>query len=91
MSLNRPLFSKSVCVFVCERKRAKSHLYIEQPCLQVGHSLLSQSQVPDHHVQGLISEETLVHCGHAGLTTDVPHVERHRVLLCVTRPKKSQL
>ena len=78
-----------VCVCVCVRVRAKLHLYVEQPCLQVGHSFLSQSQVPDQHVQGFISEETLVHCGHAGLTTDVPHVENHRVLLWVTRRQPS--
>lgn len=62
-----------------------THLYVEQPCLQVGHGLLSQSQVPDHYIQSFISEETLVHCGHVGLSPDVPHVEHHRVLLRRTK------
>lgn len=57
------------------------HLYVEQPCLQGAHSLLSQSQVPDHHIQGFVREEALVDRGHAGRTTDVPHTERHRILL----------
>lgn len=61
------------------------HLYVEQPCLQVGHSFLPQSQVPDDHVQGFVCEEALVHRGHAGRTTNVPDGERHRVLLCETR------
>lgn len=69
--------NKNVCVCLCIYKsvKEKSHLYVEKPCLQVGHSLLSQSQVPDNHVQGLISEETLVDCGHAGRTTNIPHME----------------
>lgn len=73
------------------RSGSTFHLNVKQPRLQVGDSLLSQSQVPDHHVQGLIGEEALVHRGHAGLTTDVPHVERHGVLLQGTRPALSQL
>lgn len=84
----------SVCLLflcVCALVRSKFHLDVEQPCLQVGHSLLSQGQVPDHHIQGPVSEETLVYCGHAGLTTDVPHVECHRVLLWVGRQELIQL
>lgn len=57
------------------------YLDVEQPCLQVAHSLLSQSQVPDHHIQGFVREEALVDRGHAGRTTDVPHAECHRILL----------
>lgn len=68
------------------------HLDVEQPCLQVGHGLLSQSQVPGDHVQGLVREEALVDRRHAGLAADVPHVERHRVLLCArTRREQSSL
>lgn len=61
------------------------HLYVEQPCLQVDHSFLSQSQVPDHHIQGFVCEEALVHRGHAGWTTNVPDTECHRILLCEER------
>lgn len=63
-------FSPPVCV-------KDFHLYVKQPCLQVGHSFLSQSEVPDHHIQGFVCEEALVHGGHAGWTTDVPHTEGH--------------
>lgn len=58
------------------------HLYVEQPRLQVGHGLLPQSQVPDHHIQGFVCEEALVHRGHAGWTANVPDTECHWILLC---------
>lgn len=57
------------------------YLDVEQPCLQISHSFLSQSQIPQHQVQSLIGEETLVHCGHTGLATDLPHVEGQGFLL----------
>lgn len=62
-----------------------SHLDVEQPRLQVGHRLLSQSQVPGDHVQGLVSEEALVDRRHARLAADVPHAEHDRVLLSGSR------
>lgn len=52
-----------------------SHLDVEQPELEAGHGLLPQRQVPDHHVQGLVGEEALVDCGHAGGAADVPDGE----------------
>lgn len=71
----------SVWLCVCLNEQ---YLNAKQPCLQVGHSLFSQSQVPNHQVQGLIGEEALVDCGHAGLAPNVPHVEHHKVLLLET-------
>lgn len=53
----------------------------EQPGLQVGHGFLSQSQIPDHHKQSLIREETLVYRRHAGRAANVPHAEGHRINL----------
>lgn len=56
---------------------APPYLDVEQPELEVGHSLLPQRQVPDYHIQGLIREEALVDRGHAGGPADVPDVELH--------------
>lgn len=96
--LTNKLPARNVCVCVClhvsnrgVREKERIYLDIEKPCLQVGHSLLTQSQVPDHQVQRLVSEETLVHCRHAGLAANVPYIEGHRVLLCATRQGLSQL
>ena len=60
---------------------APPHLDVEKPELKVGHSLLPQCQVPNHHIQGLVREEALVDRGHAGGATDVPDVELHRLNL----------
>lgn len=60
-----------------EAKMAAAHLDIEQPELEVGHGFLSQGQVPDHHIQGLVREEALVDGGHAGRAPNVPDVKLH--------------
>lgn len=60
-----------------EAKMAAAYLDIEQPELEVGHGFLSQGQVPDHHIQGLVREEALVDGGHAGRAPNVPDVKLH--------------